>query len=147
MFHILDDETELLEILQEMIEDAGYKVKQFNSAEAYLDYFNSPDFFAPIAIITDYQMSGLTGLSLIKKVHEKIPHQKAIIISGTPSPVLERAIHNHLCFFSPKPNHFTVVPSLLESLSRCEHDYQVGDVKRLPDCKYGLNHKCPNYHP
>lgn len=70
MFHLVDDTPEVLDSLHDLIEYAGYKSMRFDSAESYLEHFNTSEFAAPVAIITDYEMPGLSGLAMIKQVRE-----------------------------------------------------------------------------
>jgi len=146
MFHILDDEPELLDILQDIVESAGYGVMRFGSSEAYLKYFDSTAFVAPTAIGSDYQMGGISGLELIAKVREKIPFLKAAIISGRPSPELGKLRHKCLCHFLPKPYQFDKVYALLDAFDKCHHDWQSSDAALSNSCRHGLEHSCP-FHP
>lgn len=142
MFHLIEDESQLLELLQEIVESSGYKSKQFKSAEQYLEYSNSSEFAAPIAILSDYQMDELTGLDLIKEIRKRTPFQRAVIITGKPSPVLDKSIHDHLCHLLHKPYQIDKIFRLLETLDRCEHECQSNYEFQI-DCSYGLAHKCP----
>ena len=145
VFHILDDETDLLELLQDIIEYVGYRTKLFKSAELYLEYFNSAAFVTPIAILTDYQMDGLTGLDLIKKVRERIPCQRAVIITGSPSYKLNRLIHDSLCHLLHKPYQIKDIPPLLKALDECKRTSQTDGNCFSENCGYGIDHRCPFY--
>jgi len=145
MFHIIDDIPELRDVLKELIVCAGYESMQFDSAESYLEYFNSDAFVAPVAILTDYMMSGKTGMQLVRKVRERLPFQKAVIISGTPCEAFNANIESHLCYSLTKPYKIEKLFALLEALEKCEQNC-------LPDqgcfqnrCDYGLEHECPFY--
>jgi len=146
MFHIVDDMPELRDILSEIIASKGYKTMQFDSAESYLSYFNSIEYVAPIAILSDYIMDGQTGLQLIKKVREKRPHQKAVIISGTPGFEFNLNIDSYLCYSLNKPYKMKNLFSLLEALVQCDKHCQLNPVNALQArCKFGLEHACPFY--
>lgn len=143
MFHIIDDEPELLDILLELIERAGFKAMQFNSAEAYLEYFDSLAFITPTGIISDYQMGELTGVELIEKIRAKIPLLKAVIISGMSDPEQSILTNKCLCHFLPKPYQFDKIFTLLNTLDKCERDPSPLSHKYSINCKYGLDHECP----
>jgi len=147
MFHIVDDMPELRDILSQIIASKGYKTMQFDSAGSYLSYFNSIEYMAPIAILSDYMMDGQTGLQLIKKVREKRPHQKAVIISGMPDADLNVNIDSYLCYSLNKPYKMAKLFSLLEALVQCDKHCQLNPLKTLQTrCKFGLEHECP-LHP
>ncbi|MDX8390907.1 MAG: response regulator [Mariprofundaceae bacterium] len=143
MFHIVDDQAVLLEVLQEFLECEGYEVMAFHSGEAYLEYLHSPEFIEPIAILSDYEMGGVTGLDMIKQVRQKIPAQKAIIISGTPSSELNASIHTYLCYFLAKPYDFDKLFLLLKSLDQCNQSCKSSANLKGHNCEYGLKHPCP----
>jgi len=144
MFHIVDDVPELRDILSEIIASKGYKTMQFDSAESYLEYFNSEAYMAPIAILSDYMMAGQTGLQLIKKVREKLPLQKAVIISGTPCSDFKANIEPYLCYSLTKPYRMEKLFSLLEALIKCDkHCLSNPDHTHHIQCIYGLEHECP----
>lgn len=65
---IVDDEPELLEVLKDIFTDAGFKVFAASSGmEALEIYKNNKDIHV---IISDSQMSGMTGLEFLKKLKE-----------------------------------------------------------------------------
>ncbi len=152
MFHIVDDVPELRDVLKELVACSGHRSMQFDSAESYLEYFDSDDFVAPVAILSDYMMSGKTGLQLIREVRKRLPHQKAVIISGTPCSELHADIESHLCYSLTKPYRIDKLFFLLEALERCDqHCRPDSDNFKQPRCHYGLAHECPffpgNAHP
>jgi len=146
MFHVVDDVPELREILGLLIESEGYKSMQFDSAESYMEYFNSPEYIAPIAILTDYMMPGKTGLQLIKVVRAKLPHQKAVIVSGTPCEVLGSTVDKYLCYSLDKPYKPEKLFALLEALINCDKHCLTDAAGFRKKCEYGLEHECP-FHP
>jgi len=144
MFHVIDDIPELRDVLKELIVCAGHESMQFDSAESYLEYFNSDAFIAPVAILTDYMMNGKTGMQLIRKVRERLPFQKAVIISGTPCEAFNANIESFLCYSLTKPYKIEKLFSLLEALEKCDHHCQAGmDKFQQVRCQYGLEHECP----
>jgi len=146
MFHIVDDLPELRDVLKELIACAGKETMQFDSAESYLDYFHSDAFVAPVAILTDYMMTGKTGLQLIRQVREKLPHQKAVIISGTPCSEFNQDAESYLCYSLTKPYKVKKLFAMLESLEKCEqHCLSDADSVQPDRCQYGLEHECPFY--
>ncbi len=145
MFHIIDDLPEMLDILKNLIEYANYDSMQFDSAESYLEYFNSPEFVAPVAIISNYRMPGKTGLELVKQVRGKLPLQKAVILSGMFDLELNSTIDSYLCYSLAKPYNMEKMLSLLKELVKCEKKYQSKSGGYQAFCEFGIGHKCPFY--
>ena len=146
MFYAIDDLSDVLDVLKELIEYPGYEVLCFASAEKYLEYFDSPEFIAPIAILTDYMMMGQNGLELIKKVREKIPFQKAVMLSGTPCADLDASLESYLCYSLQKPYKPEKLFSVLKILIECEQHSSFHSKSNGMNCIFGLDHACP-FHP
>ncbi len=145
MFHVVDDLPGLRELFKELIECAGYESMQFDSTESYLEYFNSPEYVAPVAILTDYLMTGKTGFELVKQVRKKLPLQKMVIVSGIAGYELTATIESYLCYSLAKPYHMEELFSLLETLVKCEEKHQAKSEYLQPRCEFGLEHACPFY--
>mgnify|MGYP002638593583 CR=1 FL=1 len=56
MFHIVDDQAYLGEVLAETIKSFAYSAKAFSSPQAYIDHVQSTDFQMPLGTITDIDM-------------------------------------------------------------------------------------------
>lgn len=143
LFHIVDDLSELRLVLTELIKCAGHTSLQFDSAESYLSYFNSTAFIAPVAILSDYEMTGLTGLEMIIEVRKKLPFQKAVILSGTPCKEFQDNIESYLCCSLAKPYHFEQLFAFLKFLIQCEDTCCSGLPQFNQTCMHGLDHPCP----
>ncbi len=140
MFHIIDDFPDFRALLKELVAMAGYSSMQFDSAESYLDHLHSDDFQAPVAILTDFRMPGKNGFELIKCVREKLPRQKAVIISATSNDALGREIDALVCYTLPKPFKVDLLFELLSALVDCNSNHS---SFTLANCQTGLNHSCP----
>jgi len=145
MFHVVDDIPELRDVLKDLITSVGHQSMQFDSTESYLEYFHSDAFTAPVAILTDYMMTGKTGLQLIKQVRKALPHQKAVIISGTPCSEFSADIESYLCYSLTKPYKITKLFALLEALNTCDKNCLADSDQYQPHCQYGIKHECPFY--
>ncbi len=94
---LVDDEKDILFTFEIYLKSIGYSTVSFDNPVEALNYFNFNKNFANcILVITDYGMSQMTGLDLIKKIREidgtdKI---KTIVISAT--------IKNDLVYFNDK---------------------------------------------
>jgi DNA-binding NtrC family response regulator len=144
MFHVIDGLPETRDLLKEQIECAGYDSMQFDSAKSYLEYFNSPEFITPVAILSGYLMHGKTGIELVKQVRKKLPLQRAVIVSGVDDSLLHATIKSYLCYSLAKPYHMEELFSLLEVLVKCEKRYQSKPEALQAHCEFGLEHECPH---
>ena len=82
---ITDDDQRVLESLGELLESAGYSVRLFNSAEAFLqaDVMNEID-----ALISDVRMAGVGGIELQQRVGIERPQLPVILITAHTDVVL-----------------------------------------------------------
>jgi PAS domain S-box-containing protein len=77
---VVDDLAEQREVAAAMLGKAGYRVQGVASGEEALDYLSRN---AVDLVILDMIMDpGMDGLETFRRLREKIPHQKAIIVSG-----------------------------------------------------------------
>ena len=78
---IVEDELALLELTADALRDLGYEPVAYESAPAALESFAmSPGSFA--ALVTDLQMPGMSGDTLVQKVRAMRPLLPVILISG-----------------------------------------------------------------
>ena len=76
---LVDDEEIILKSLGNLLEKAGYKVSQADSAEAGLELFQENKH--PL-VITDLIMNGLGGVELVRRVKLLIPETQVLVITG-----------------------------------------------------------------
>ena len=76
---IVDDDSRVLESLGELLESAGYAVRLFDSAEAFLQ----AGALAQIdALISDIRMPGVDGVELQRRVAIERPQLPVILITA-----------------------------------------------------------------
>jgi FixJ family two-component response regulator len=76
---IVDDDQRVLQSLGNLLESAGYAVRLFDSAEAFLD----EDVVSEIdALVSDIKMPGLDGVELQRHVGMKRPQLPVILITA-----------------------------------------------------------------
>jgi len=98
---IVDDDTEILDLLSKWLGDAGFNVSTFLSAEEAISRL---DLEPPAMIITDLFMKGMSGLELLSHIHKKDPLLPVIILSGQARiPDAVRATHMGSAAFLIKP--------------------------------------------
>ncbi len=144
MFHVIDDEEHLRELLKVLISRAGYDALYFESGDQYLEYFNSPEFQKPIAVLTDVIMPGINGYDLTLEIRKALPHQKIVLITATPDSEHHQRATNQLCYTLHKPYPIIRFTSLLNALTACERAIASGAHSEFPNhCTHGVDHNCP----
>ncbi|MDA8328528.1 MAG: sigma 54-interacting transcriptional regulator [Betaproteobacteria bacterium] len=76
---VVDDDTDLLQLLSIRLTVAGFEVITVESAEAALNYL---DVSRPHLVITDMQMSGMDGMALFEHIHRTTPTLPVIIFTA-----------------------------------------------------------------
>ncbi|MDD5140050.1 MAG: response regulator [Verrucomicrobiales bacterium] len=109
---VVDDEPMLLDLALAILEPLGYDVRTFRDPQTALAEFATAK---PAVVVTDYAMSGMTGMELINECKRVNPDQKTMLLSGT--------VDEHIyADDSAKPDAFLAKP------------YQVGEfVKSVKD--------------
>jgi FixJ family two-component response regulator len=76
---VVDDDYRVLESLESLLESAGYIVRLFPSAEAFLDanVLSEVD-----CLISDISMPGIDGFQLLRVAHLDRPQLPVILITG-----------------------------------------------------------------
>lgn len=76
---IIDDEEDIVEILEMMMEDAGFEVFSFSNGHKLLEEVEE---ISPDIILSDINMPEMSGLELLNKVGEIVPQIPFIFISA-----------------------------------------------------------------
>jgi len=122
VFHIVDDQSNMCEVVDEIIALAGYECLQFHSAEAYLKFMQSNGYRAPIALFTDYMMPGMNGEAFATAVRSIQPEQNIILVSAY-------LFSNHPPCNSGLFNQYLAKPFQVESMLSMLHSLV---LKNLP---------------
>jgi DNA-binding NtrC family response regulator len=77
---LVEDDRELREFLREAIEDAGYTVTDFPTADAAVRFLDGDG--AADAVISDLIMPGMRGHELLREVRQRRPELNVIIITA-----------------------------------------------------------------
>ncbi len=93
----VDDDETVLSVMRDMLSCiGGYEVvARPNGSEALSAFLGDPNGFD--LVITDYSMSGMTGLELADRILERQPETPIIILSGSdadlePDPRIRRVV-------------------------------------------------------
>ena len=78
---LVDDETEIVKMVQEVLDHLGYRITGYtNSIDALEQFQSHPDQFD--LIITDMTMPNMTGAELSSRILELRPDMPIIICTG-----------------------------------------------------------------
>lgn len=108
---IVDDDTMIIELLSLGFETFGFKV--FTATNG-LDAWNLFQSEHIDVILTDYQMPGMNGKELSKRIRNKSPSAKiGVMTGGAADPALELLKCGTVDYFFPKPFNLKTVCSIL----------------------------------
>ncbi|ATX81268.1 Response regulator receiver domain-containing protein [Mariprofundus ferrinatatus] len=117
MFHIVDDQPYLGEILAEIIESFGYSARAFACPQAYVDHVQSEAFQMPLGTITDIDMPIMNGYEMMEKVHHFKPEMKFIVATGESA--IRHEYQSKACMYLTKPYCPESIKKILNNLSKC----------------------------
>ena len=83
---IIDDDEALCMALADLLRSAGYRVEQYGSAETFLA---SSNLSILDCILADIHMPGMTGLDLLRRLHERGIMTPVILITALPDKHLD----------------------------------------------------------
>jgi DNA-binding NtrC family response regulator len=103
---LVDDDTDLLALLRQMIElVADVEVVSFsNSTEALLAFQADPDAYS--LVITDYHMPGMDGMELCRRLRMVAPSLAVILATSDDSVSVEEALRRGFRTLLRKPYNF-----------------------------------------
>ncbi len=117
MFHIVEDEIEVSEVLSEMMEMLGYDALAFHCPQKYISYVNSHDYVKPIATFTDIRMPVMSGFEMIEKISSTHPDKKFVVMSGNAERY--REFKELVCMYLCKPFHAECLEKIIAALKNC----------------------------
>lgn len=101
---VVEDEQQILELMVDILEMYGYKVRAFSNADAAWRYIDAHSGELKL-LITDLRMPGdIDGVDLVQRVHEKFPKTPVVVASGFHSE--SDSLYGDRVFWLPKP--FTI---------------------------------------
>lgn len=117
MYHIVDDNIELTELIAELIIGEGEDCKTFASAAEYLAYLDSPDYQKPDGVVTDVHMPLISGYEMMDKVLERYPEIKFAVLSGEH---YRPGKHRHkACMYLLKPVRAAAIAEMIDMFAKC----------------------------
>jgi two-component system response regulator FixJ len=80
--HVIDDDDAARHSLKFLVECAGYRVADYDSALAFLATLDAPGGPAPGCIVTDVRMPDMSGLELVDRLKQEGVTEPVIVITG-----------------------------------------------------------------
>jgi len=117
MFHVVDDEDYVREIVTAMIKAQGHTSMAFGSPDEYISFAKSIDFIDPVAVFTDVKMPGMTGYKMMNCISELKPGLKFVVM--TPELEIESAYAMKACMYLRKPFKMDTLTKIVDTLIRC----------------------------
>ena len=117
MFHIVDDDKIVREVIVRFVGLMGYESKDFETPIEYLEYAKSDDFTMPYALLTDVQMPKMNGYEMLEQVRQAHPAIRTAVISGYPK--LEGEVKGDTCAFLNKPIVMEEFEHIIRSFVKC----------------------------
>lgn len=101
LVHIIDDDDSLRNAIALTLQEAGYNVKSWASAQGFLE---APYLLDNSVVVLDLQMPNLNGLGLISHLNHVDINIQVVFISGAAAPSeIIAAFHHGACDFLLKP--------------------------------------------
>jgi CheY-like chemotaxis protein len=113
---VVDDESDVLDIVAEMISDLGYRVQGVSSGEEALDLISR----TPVdLVISDVDMRGMDGISLARWFKDRFPHlPMAMMTAYASEDVLSMLKHKVVDSLILKPFKMGELQGLVQNLTR-----------------------------
>jgi CheY-like chemotaxis protein len=81
---LVDDSRDGLLVRRALLEEQGLQVQVARSGQEGLELFEQFHFDV---VVTDYRMPVMTGIELIRRIREKKPHTRVVLLSGVVEPL------------------------------------------------------------
>jgi PAS domain S-box-containing protein len=115
---VIDDEADIREILQVVLEDAGFQVETAEDGEIGLERCQAA---LPHIVITDIRMPGIDGIQVLERIKNRYPDIEVIVITAfSDMEVAIRALQLDASDFITKPINET---ALEVALNRAKDRY------------------------
>src|SRR5437868_7282348 len=99
---VVDDDLDVLDSIQRTLEAAGFAVRTAMNGEEALGRLAES---AAEVVVTDFEMPGMDGLALLRRVREISPYTQRILLSGKADPreIEDASVEGFVDRFIPKP--------------------------------------------
>jgi FixJ family two-component response regulator len=141
MIHVVDDEPELRESLALLLSTAGVETVLHASAQSFLD---SGAHRAPICILLDNRMPGMSGLDLLKRLKELGSEATVVMMTGHADvPTAVAAMKLGAFHFLEKPfDGEALLSAVEEALTRASKiGGEITEINRFAECHKTLTQR------
>ena len=115
---VIDDENIVCSMTKAVLEQEGYRVETFSSAQPALNRLKEEKFDL---IITDLKMKGIDGMEILKTIKTESPGTKVIMITAFASlDAAIEALRGKVDDFFPKPIKFSDLKACIRRLLALE---------------------------
>jgi signal transduction histidine kinase len=127
---VIDDETDVRDVMVISLEDAGYRTLSAPDGETGLRLLETR---APQILITDIKMPGMSGLEVLKKAHLIRPETQVIVTTGFAD--IKKAItalqYDASDFITKPVDDTTLHLALKRAMERYQNQKELADYTRL----------------
>jgi CheY-like chemotaxis protein len=117
---LVDDEPDVLSTLGEILQEYGYAVVSTWGGEEAVEIASLYD---PNVVVTDFRLPGIDGVTMVRRLRERRPNMRAILVSGHISgQARKRANQEQIQRILEKP---LSVPELLREIRQLEQREKV----------------------
>ena len=117
MFHIIDDEPTVLQMLEAVFNALGYENETFSSPNRYLEYVASSNFKVPVAVISDIRMPEMDGFQMLEVIRSHYPELRSVMMTGYTDHGGRAGMD--ACFYLTKPFSMNRLQQVLQVLISC----------------------------
>ncbi len=121
LVHVIDDDDALRGALARLVTSAGFGVRAYASAQAFLDALDTLD---RGCVITDVRMPGISGLELLRRLSPRTDEFPVIVLTGRADVAMAvNALKDGACDFIEKPFESDVLLAAVKgALAGLSHD-------------------------
>jgi two-component system response regulator FixJ len=123
MVHVVEDDQPMRDSLIALLEEAGYKVRGYATAEELLSADVSADL---CCVVSDVRMPGMNGLTLLRRLRARKPKLPLILITGHGDiPMAVAAMKAGAADFLEKP---FAADALLTAIKAAVHPHRINNA-------------------
>ncbi|MFH1862560.1 MAG: response regulator [bacterium] len=113
---VIDDESDVREIVSEMIEDLGFDILGAESGEEALEFMEQ----TPVdLVISDVKMAGMNGLDLARNIRTRFPDLPLALMSAFLNEELRRLVEDRIVdSLIAKPFQMSELRGVIQQLAR-----------------------------
>lgn len=117
MFHIVDDEKYLADILVEILVSEGHQAMAYADPVEYRNLAYSDNYTPPVCLFSDIRMPELNGHQLAEQIRLKHPGQRVVLFSGFDEAF--DTLEMNACHFLTKPFQIEQFLSVIHAVIEC----------------------------